>query len=70
MLTHSLHFFAPMLTHSPDMEDPCVDSHCGFFTQIFWHLLGLYDLMLEERETVENIHTCCIYHLPSSLPYH
>ena len=39
------------------MDYPTVDSYCNFFAQIFWHLLGLYDLMLEVRETVENIHT-------------
>ena len=39
-------------------------THIVNFCTIFWHLLGLYDLMLEGRETVANIHTYCIYHLP------
>ena len=70
MLTHYLHYFVPtwaIVDTIPDMEDPNVNSSCNFFSQIFWHLLGLYDLMLEGRETSENIHTYCIYHLPLEL---
>ena len=70
MLAHSLHYSAPTWVIADiisDMEGPIVDSYCNLFAQIFWHLLGLYDLMLEGKETVENIHIYCIYHLPLEL---
>ena len=54
MLTHSLHYLTPTFGPLSDMEDPNVDLYCNFFC---WHLLGLSDLMLDGRETVENIHT-------------
>ena len=41
----------------PNIEGPNVDIYCHSFAQIFWHPLGLYDLVLEQSETVENIHT-------------
>ena len=74
MLTHSLYYFAPtwgIVDTIPDMEDPNVDSYCIFFAQIFWHLLGLYDLMLERTETAMRtyMHTVFITYLWSLL-YH
>ena len=68
MLAHSLHYFAPtcaIVDTILDTEDPSIDSYCNFFAQIFWNLLGLYDLMPEGRETAENIHMYMLYLSPT-----